>query len=587
MFYSRLFIPTAKEVPKEATIASHVLMIRAGLIKKITSGIYSFLPLGYRVIKKVEGIVREEMDGIGSNEFSLPVIIPGDLWKTSGRWDSMGPELYRLKDRNAQEMVLAPTHEEVFTFILQDHIKSYRDLPLSVYQIGLKFRDEIRPRFGVMRGRTFIMKDAYSFHRDSDAESLDKTYRDMAGAYRRIFRRCGLETIPVAADSGAMGGSASEEFMVPSQVGEEEIVRCPGCGYVANREKAVVKGEEIPYRDTGALATVETPGVKTIGDLATFLRVPPTHLVKSLVFKTSEGEFAVALIRGDLEVNATKLKNALGASDIVPAEAEETLDKLAVPLGFVGPIGLERVRVVADFSVRGIKGGVTGANRTDLHYRNVNEGRDFSPESFLDLRLAGAQDRCAACGERLTVFRGIELGHIFKLGDKYTKAFGVAYLDEDGRMKTPIMGCYGIGVERTAAAVIEQNHDENGIIWPISIAPFHVHLLPIRYEGDSREKTDDLLAMLEAEGFEVLVDDRNERPGVKFKDADLIGVPFRVTLGDKELKEGKVKLTVRKTGRSELVGADEIGSVLRKLILAEMSVYSTDDARAPQGRKHR
>jgi prolyl-tRNA synthetase len=594
MFYSRLFIPTVKEVPKDATIASHILMIRAGLIKKITSGIYSFLPLGYRVIKKVEEIVREEMDGIGSNEFSLPVIIPGELWKTSGRWNSMGPELYRLKDRNTQEMVLAPTHEEVFTFILQDHIKSYRDLPLSVYQIGLKFRDEIRPRFGVMRGKTFIMKDAYSFHRESDAGSLDKTYRDMAGAYRRIFRRCGLETLPVAADSGAMGGSASEEFMVPSQVGEEEIVRCQGCGYVANREKAVVKVDQLRYSDTGALETVETPGVKTIDDLASFLRVPPTRLVKSLVYKTSEGEFAVALIRGDLEVNTTKLKNALGVADIAPAEAEETLEKLGIPFGFVGPVGLEGVKVVADHSVRGIQGGVTGANRIDLHYRNVKEGRDFSPEAFLDLRLAGEQDRCASCGGPFSIFRGIELGHIFKLGNKYTKAFGVAYLDEDGLMKTPIMGCYGIGVERTAAAVIEQNHDDNGIIWPISVAPFHVHLLPIRYEGESKEKTDALLSILEEEGFEVLVDDRNERPGVKFKDADLIGIPFRVTLGDKELREGKVKLTMRKTGRSELVGTEEIGSVLRKLILAEMAEYSASAARDPRqerlksdGREHR
>jgi prolyl-tRNA synthetase len=367
--------------------------------------------------------------------------------------------------------------------------------------------------------------------------------------------------------------------MVPSQVGEEEIVRCPGCGYTANREKAVVKSEEIRYGETGTLQTVETPGVKTIEDLVSFLRVPATHLVKSLVFKTSEGEFAVALIRGDLEVNTTKLKNALGAADIAPAEAGETLEKLGIPLGFAGPVGLEGVKVVADHSVRGIQGGVTGANRVDLHYRNVKEGRDFSPDVFLDLRLAGGRDRCASCGGRLSIFRGIELGHIFKLGDKYTKAFGVSYLDEDGQMKTPIMGCYGIGVERTAAAVIEQNHDDNGIIWPISVAPFHVHLLPIRYEGESRGKTDSLLALLESEGFEVLVDDRNERPGVKFKDADLIGIPFRVTLGDKELKEGKVKLTVRKTGKSELVGTEEIGSVLRGLILAEMSVYSAKGAR--------
>jgi prolyl-tRNA synthetase len=575
MYYSKLFIPTAKEVPKDATIASHILMIRAGFVKKISSGIYSLLPLGCRVIRKVERIIREEMDRIGSNEFSLPVIIPGELWKTSGRWDAMGPELYRLKDRGLQDFVLTPTHEEVFTFLLKDHIKSYRDLPLSVYQIGLKFRDEIRPRFGVMRGRTFIMKDAYSFHRESDAASLDKTYTDMAAAYRRIFKRCGLETIPVAADSGAMGGSLSEEFMVPSRVGEEEIVQCPGCGYVANREKAVSKNEAVPYTSAGKPALVETPGVKTIEDLAAFLNLPPTHLVKSLVYKTSEGEFVIALIRGDLEINETKLKNALGTPEVSPAEAEETREKLGIPLGFIGPLDIKGVRILADTSVKGIKGGATGANRVDLHYVNVDAERDFVPERYLDLRLAREKDLCAACGGPLSIFRGIELGHIFKLGDKYTKAFSVAYLDEDGRMKTPIMGCYGIGVERTAAAVIEQNHDENGIIWPVSISPFHVHVLPIKYAGETKAAADSLKQRLEREGFEILVDDRDERPGVKFKDADLIGIPFRVTIGDKELKEGKVKLTTRRTGDSELLDAGVVFEELTNRVRAEMERYSS------------
>ncbi len=574
MRISKLFFPTLKEAPKDAAVQSHVLMIRAGLIKKVSSGIYSLLPLGNRVIKKVENIIREEMNRIGGNEFLLPVLIPGDMWKQSNRWFAMGAELFRLKDRNMQDYVLAPTHEEVFTVLLKDHIKSYRDLPLTVYHIGPKFRDEIRPRFGIMRGKTFTMKDAYSFHTSSDNESLDATYNDMASAYRRIFQRCGLHTIPVAADSGTMGGSDSEEFMVPAQVGEEEIVQCSSCGYAANRERAECLPEKRKYGDTGELELVHTPGVKTIADLTRFLNTGPEHLIKTLLFKTSEGAYVAALIRGDLEVNETKLKNRLGVPEIDKADSEETLKYLDIPLGFAGPVKVAGAVVIADASVKNIRGGVTGANRKDYHYKNVNAGRDFTPDSYTDIRLVGVGDRCPRCGETLSLFRGIELGHIFKLGDKYAKAFDVSYLDEAGDARVPLMGCYGIGVERTVAAVIEQNHDENGIIWPMSIAPYHVYILPIKYTGRMKEVSDRLYNELQAAGLEALLDDRELRPGVKFKDADLIGIPYRVNIGDKGLSENSVELAHRRSGKKEKVGLGEIGSIVRDKVERELKGFS-------------
>lgn len=573
MLYSRMFIPTAKEAPKDATIQSHILMIRAGLIRKVASGIYSLLPLGYRTVKKVENIIREEMDRIGGNEFYLPVIIPGELWKTSHRWYDMGQELFRLKDRGEQDYVLAPTHEEVFTYILKDHLRSYRDLPLTVYQIGLKFRDEIRPRYGVMRGKTFIMKDAYSFHPEGDNESLHRTYSDMSGAYRKIFQRCGLQTIPVAADSGAMGGSQSEEFMVPSSVGEEEIVQCSGCGYVANREKAECMIEKIDYEDTGNAQLVETPNVKTIADLSKFLEIGTDHLIKTLVYKTPEGAFVMALIRGDLEVHETKLKNYLGISGIEKAAENESNEKLGIPMGFAGPLGVQNTRIVADLSVRDIKGGVTGANRVDYHYRNVAAGRDFKPKGYTDIRVVGKGDSCPDCGSALSMFRGIELGHIFKLGDKYSRAFGMEYLDEDGSSKVPLMGCYGIGVERTVAAVIEQNHDDDGISWPISISPFHVYILPIKYEGKVREVSYRIHQELEEAGVEVILDDRDERAGVKFNDADLIGIPYRITIGEKTLQKSEVELKERHSGKSRRIPVANVADTLRKMVDQELQKY--------------
>jgi len=575
MYYSKIFIPTVKEVPKDAAIKSHILMIRSGLIKKVASGIYSLLPLGYKVLKKVENIIREEMDRIGGNEFYLPVLIPAELWKTTGRWYSMGQELFRLKDRNALDFVLAPTHEEVFTYLLKDHIKSYKDLPITVYHIGLKFRDEIRPRFGVMRAKTFIMKDAYSFHREEDKASLDKTYNDMSSAYSKIFQRCGLETTPVTADSGIMGGAKSEEFMVPSHVGEESIVKCPECGYVANVEKAVCKSECYNYADTGNIVLIETPNVKTIDKLTQYLNIEPEYLIKTVVYKTSEGKYIIALIRGDLDVNETKLKNYLEVPEIELISKEESEKELGMPLGFAGPIDIKNATVLADISVKCIKGGITGANREGYHYLNVNASRDFKPDEYLDLRLVKDGDACPVCSGKLEIFKGIELGHIFKLGYKYTKAFCVTYLDEDGTMKTPVMGCYGIGLERTVAAVIEQNHDENGIIWPITVAPFHVYILPIKYTGKMKELSDTLHDQLIKDGIDVLIDNRDIRSGVKFKDADLIGIPFRVTIGDKGLKDGEVELYERRIGKKELVKVMDIVNILKQKVESEIDKYNT------------
>jgi prolyl-tRNA synthetase len=586
MLYSHFFIPTAREAPKDAVVQSHILMIRAGIVARLSSGLYGFLPLGNRVLKKVEKIIREEMERIEANEFFLPVLIPGELWKESNRWYSMGAELFRLKDRNSQDFVLAPTHEEVFTYLLKDHVKSYRDLPFTVYHIGLKFRDEIRPRFGVMRGKSFIMKDAYSFHPAGDELSLDKTYRDMSCAYRNIFKRCGLDTIPVAADSGTMGGSASEEFMVPSHVGEEEIAQCRACGYVANREKASTPGDGLAYNDTGEISLVHTPDVKTIAALEAFLKMKPDRFIKTLIYRyrpsrkteasneasedRNSRSFVLALIRGDLEINETKLKNVLDAVDLEIAEIDEAKTSLGIPIGFAGPIGAGDVTTIADHSVRAIKGGVTGANREDYHYLNVNAERDFEPDTYADLRLVREGDRCPNCGKALSIFRGIELGHIFKLGDKYTRAFTMTYLDRDGSMQVPIMGCYGIGVERTVAAVIEQNHDEDGIVWPLSVAPFHVYLLPVKYDGETKTVCDRIYRELGEKGVEVLLDDRELRPGVKFKDADLIGIPFRITVGDRGLEGGTVELVHRGAGKRESIKVqaivEHLGDMVQQLL---------------------
>ena len=575
MKYSQTFIPTLKEVPREATISSHILMLRSGMIFKLSSGIYSLLPIGLKVVRKIEAIIREEMNRIGSIEFSLPVLIPAELWIKSGRWDAMGPELIRLKDRNQQGFVLSPTHEEVFTEIMKDHIKSYRDLPITVYQIGLKFRDEIRPRFGVMRAKTFIMKDAYSFHEEGDWESLQNTYSNMSKAYKKIFFRCGLETIQVQADSGAMGGNKSEEFMVPSNVGEEEIVHCPSCGYVANIEKATSKISKISYEDCGDIELYHTPNIKTIDDLSRFVNKPSEYLIKTMVYKTDDDRYVMALIRGDLSVNETKLKNYLGVAEILPADEKEIEEKLGLPPGFMSPIDVKDIKVVADESVRNIKCAACGGNKRDYHYINVNVDRDLrNIEDYIDIRTVREGDSCINCGGSLKIFRGIELGHVFQLGNKYTKAFSMTYLDEDGKEKFPIMGCYGIGVERTAAAIIEQNHDDDGIIWPITTAPYHLYILPIKYAGQVKEVSDRIYNNLIKEGYEILLDDRDVRPGVKFKDADLLGIPFRITIGDKGLIQGKVELYERKTKNKQLILLEDTEEIIKNLIKKEFEKYS-------------
>lgn len=570
MRLSRLFMPTLKEVPKEATVTSHKLMLRAALIRKINSGLYSFLPLGFKVLNKVTNIVREEMDKAGAQEFLQPILIPRELWEESGRYEALGAQMMKLKDRGDRELILGPTHEEIFTDIVRNELRSYKELPYNLYQIGTKFRDEIRPRFGIMRAREFVMKDAYSFHRD--IECLDQTYNDMSKAYKKIFKRCGLETVNVKADSGAMGGTGSEEFMVPSEIGEETIVLCQKCGYVANDEKAECftdykKSDE----QENQLEKIDTPNVRTIEELTEFLNASPKEFIKTLVYIDEHNNPCVALIRGDLEVNEVKLKNAIGANEIEIAN-DATVERVtSAPVGFAGPVGLEGVRVIADVSVQYMTNVFTGANEKNMHYKNVSAARDFKPEKYVDLRLVHEGDLCLTCKEPLKSFKGIEVGHIFKLGKKYTEAFNVTYLDENQKSKTPIMGTYGIGVSRTVACAIEQFNDEKGIIWPMSIAPYHVIIVAMGKAGQQTFDTAETIYKdMQNAGIEVILDDRNERPGVKFNDADLIGIPIRVTIGKKSLDQGCVELKLRSASEFELIKLEDLISKVKEIINNEM-----------------
>ncbi|GAB6391916.1 MAG: proline--tRNA ligase [Treponematales bacterium] len=609
MKYTRTFIPTLREVPADAVIASHRLMFRAGMLRKLANGLFAYLPLGLRAFRKVEQIVREEMDAAGALEIKPTVVVPGELWKESGRWDAYGDALMRLRNRSGGDFVVSPTAEEAVTALVRDDLASYRQLPLTVYQINTKYRDEIRPRYGVMRGREFTMKDAYSFH--ADEESLDETYQTMARAYRRVFRRCALTVIPVQADSGAMGGSGSEEIMVESEIGDNTLLLCRECDYAANVEKASC-GEEgsgewgVGNRDakgnreqgtgnrgsdTKASGTyeqspgstpdsptetpfpvphspfpnplppiekIDTPAVKTIAELCAFLNTDAKSFIKTLIYRAVnvEGDGGVPLpeafyavcIRGDLDVNEVKLTAALKASGVSLADDADVTRLTGAPVGFAGPVGLASVPVVADLSVTAMTDAVTGANEKDKHYRHAAFGRDFTPTLTADVRTVKAGDRCPLCGGELYEKKGNELGHIFKLGRKYTQAMGVTYLDEAGESRVPLMGCYGIGIDRTLASVIEEHHDEDGIIWPASVAPYHVVIVPIRYDGAVKAAACGLEAALEAAGVETLVDDRDERPGVKFKDADLTGVPWRVVIGDKNLALDPPQVEVRRRG---------------------------------------
>jgi len=561
MRYSQYLLPTTKESPADAEVISHQLMLRTGMIRKTSAGIYTYMPFGLRAIRKVEQIIREEMNRAGAIELHMPMVTPSELWQESGRWEQYGKELLRFNDRKDNAFCLGPTHEEVITDIVRREIRSYRQVPINLYQIQTKFRDEIRPRFGLMRGREFIMKDAYSF--DLDDAAADASYDKMYQAYRRIFTRLGLKFRAVEADTGNIGGSASHEFMVLAESGEDAIVSCNSCEYAANVEKAELRDpQSVTPPATQTLQEVATPGKKSILDVAAFLKCAPQQMIKTLIVTTEKGEHLAVLLRGDHELNEIKLSRYLGCNELALAD-EETVQKLTgAPVGFAGPIGL-KLRLIADRAVRGIADGVTGANRADLHYTGVNLGRDFTLTEFADLREAVAGDPCPRCAGALEVWRGIEVGHVFKLGTKYSEALCARVLDADGKERTLVMGCYGIGVSRSVAAAIEQNYDANGIIWPLPIAPFQVLICVLNPKDDAvREAAETLYAELLAQNIEVLLDDRDERPGSKFADADLIGIPLRITVGGRGLKDGVVELQARAGGERELLQLAEASAAI-------------------------
>ncbi len=562
--YSSYLMPTAKENPSDAEVASHRLMLRAGMIRKVASGIYNYLPAGLRVLRKVERIVREEMDRAGAIEILMPAVVPSELWKESGRWEAYGKELLRFRDRADREFCLGPTHEEVVTDLVRREVRSYRQLPLNLYQIQDKFRDEIRPRFGLMRGREFFMKDAYSF--DADEEGAAESYRKMYEAYGRIFRRMGLDFRAVEADTGAIGGSSSHEFMVIADSGEDAIVSCLSCAYSANVEKAecLPPGEAPgPGEPPGPMRKVATPGKRTIAEVSSFLGAEPARLIKTLLFDTDGGEVAV-LVSGTRDVNEVKVKNRLGAGWIRLMEEDRVREVTGAPSGYSGPVGLG-VRILADHSVRAIRAGIAGANERDAHLVDVVPGRDFEAPEYSDLRTVSEGDRCPRCGEEMRFSRGIEVGHVFRLGTKYSESLGARYLDADGKERTIVMGCYGIGIGRTAAAAIEQNHDGDGIVWPVSIAPFEVTILPVTLKhGGIVSQAEWLGRELSSRGIEVLLDDREERPGIKFKDADLVGIPLRVTLGEKNFEAGHAEIRDRRSGRTERVPLSRLAEAVAR-----------------------
>ena len=564
--YSQFFIPTVKEIPAEAEIVSHQLMLRAGMIRKLTAGIYTYLPYGLLAIKKTETIVREEMDKAGAIELLLPAVQPGDLWMESGRWDYYGPELLRFKDRHKRESCLGPTHEEVITDLARREIHSYKQLPINLYQIQTKFRDEIRPRFGIMRAREFIMKDAYSF--DIDEEGSNLSYDKMYTAYEAIFRRCGLAFRAVEADTGPIGGSFSHEFMVISNSGEDDIVSCQDCQYASNLEKAEVKIQQPESENNDKeedLRVVDTPKMKTIDEVTTFLSVGPEKLVKTLIYQTENGPIA-ALVRGDHDLNETKLRNVLNAQELAMADPETVFDVTGAPIGFAGAIGL-KVRIIADFAIKGIKNMVMGANENDKHILNVNEGRDFQVDQYADLRMITSSDSCPRCGGKLLFSKGIEVGQVFKLGVKYSKALGANFLNKNGQETPIIMGCYGIGIGRVVAAIIEQNRDENGIIFPMSISPFEVTILPLElHEATVRKVAENLYWHLSNLGLAVFLDDRDERPGFKLKDADLLGIPVRVTVSLRTLKSDSIEIKLRSQQDLRLLPIDKTPQAIREVV---------------------
>ncbi len=563
MRISKLFCKTTREVPADADTIGHQLMLRAGLINQLAAGIYSYLPLGWRSLQKIEAIIRDEMDKAGGQELHMPVLSPNELWVTSGRDRLMNDVLFHLFDRRERKLTLGPTHEEVVTSLAARYVQSYRDLPLMLYQIQTKFRDEPRPRGGLVRAREFAMKDAYSF--DVDEAGLDKSYDSVLKAYQNIFKRCGLPVMVVEADSGAIGGKDSREFMVLADTGEDEVIHCTKCNYAANGEKAVSVKEKVDGGKPLPLEPVATPGMKSIEEVARFLKVPPAYTLKA-VFYVADGAFIFGVIRGDLAVNETKLKNQLKCTDLRLATEAEVSAVGVVP-GAASPVGLKGIKVIADDSVTSGVNFVAGGNKPDTHLKNVNYPRDFKADIVGDIAVARAGDKCVNCGGKLTSKRGIEAAHIFKLGTIYSSKFGANFLDEKGDSHPIVMGCYGLGPSRLLAAAVEQNHDDKGIIWPLTIAPYHVYLCPL-YREDSKvsEVAEKLYADLQKDGIEVLFDDRTESAGVKFNDADLIGLPFRITVSPRTLEKDSVEFKKRTEKEAAIVPLKEIVKKIKDLI---------------------
>ncbi|MFC1707388.1 proline--tRNA ligase [Planctomycetota bacterium] len=568
MRYSRLLVPTLREVPKDAVVASHRLMIRAGMIRQVAAGIYNLLPLGLRVLRKVEQIVREEMERAGAQEILMPAVQPSALWEESGRWGYYGPELLRFHDRNGTPFCFGPTHEEVVTDLVRREARSYRDLPLNLYQIQTKFRDEERPRFGIMRAREFIMKDAYSF--DVDEETARKSYWDMYRCYERIFSRCGLRFKAVEAATGAIGGTLSHEFQVLASSGEDAILACNRCDYAANVEKAelVARTAEAPEAPPGDPVLVETPGQRTVEEVTAFLGVSPEDLVKTLLYVVAGRPVAV-LARGDHEVSEAKLQGLLEVDEVELATDEIVTAVTGAPVGFAGPVGLSGlVETLADHAVRQMSGFVTGANQADAHFTQVHRGRDFQVDRFADLRRGRGGEACSRCAEgHFEEHRGIEVGQVFYLGTKYAERLGASILTEEGKKRPIVMGCYGIGIGRTAAAAIEQNHDDRGISWPMGLAPYQVVVLPLQMNrSDVVETAERLYAQCEALGLETIIDDRDERAGVKFNDADLIGFPVRVVVGSRGLRDGQAEIQLRSGEPALKVRIDEAPARVKALV---------------------
>ncbi|MCZ6615387.1 MAG: proline--tRNA ligase [Chloroflexi bacterium] len=563
MRVSQLFGKTARQDPAEAEIASHRLMLRAGMLHQVAAGVYAYMPLAHRSLRKIEQIIRDEMDAAGGQEVKMPALQPLELWEETERAAAFGESLFRLKDRRDRDLVLAPTHEEVITQMVRANVESYRDLPLNLYQIQTKFRDEPRPRAGLIRVREFDMKDAYSF--DADEEGLALSYQRMAQAYKNIFQRCGLPTLAVEADSGAIGGKDSQEFILPTDAGEDTVLFCPTGDYSANAEKAACVPVPVPAETELPLEEVATPGATTIAEVAVYLKVPENRTLKA-VFYWANDRVVFAVIRGDLEVNDVKLRNALHASDLRLASDEEVA-QAGLVAGSASPVGLEGVKVLADESIQNGSNFVVGANRPGYHLRNANYPRDFKVDLITDIALAQEGLGCPLCGTPLQSTRGIEVGHIFKLGTFFSERLGANFLDDQGRQRPAIMGCYGIGVGRLLAAAIEQNHDEQGIIFPPPIAPYQVHLVSLNPENPQvGQAADELYGQLQDDGFDVLYDDREESAGVKFADADLLGLPVRLVVSPRTLRENGVEVKGRREEKGRLVAAAELGDAVRAIV---------------------